>query len=243
MIVNSKLEIVLCNKCLCQLFDYEIKDELLPQLRDLSPLYQPDGTSSADSFAQHTSDAYSNGKKVFDWTHCDATGNTIPSSITLVKSDNIDEYGGILLIGYLEKKFPGLPYNNAEITRNKKAKAILDVVPLPHTTWTRDFKATACNKQSYLMHGLESEEQYLSDFFGLSPQFQPNGRKSSELAVELQQDAFATGYSKFKWLHTNLTGEEIPTEVTLVKVDEIDGIGGDFLVSFTKDLRDSMAGV
>ncbi len=52
----------------------------------------------------------------------------------------------------------------------------------------------------------------------LSPEFQPDGRPSSEKADELIREAFEKGTVRFEWLHRRLDGEEFPVAVTFTAV-------------------------
>lgn len=56
----------------------------------------------------------------------------------------------------------------------------------------------------------------------LSPEYQPDGRRSLEKSVEMDGRARALGYHRFEWVHRKLDGELFPVEVTLNSV-EIDG--------------------
>jgi PAS domain S-box-containing protein len=56
----------------------------------------------------------------------------------------------------------------------------------------------------------------------LSPEFQPDGRRSMEKSVEMDGLARTRGYHRFEWMHRKLDGEVFPVEVTLNAV-EIDG--------------------
>ncbi|SKB45699.1 PAS domain-containing protein [Dyadobacter psychrophilus] len=48
-----------------------------------------------------------------------------------------------------------------------------------------------------------------------SPEFQPDGRRSDEKSLEMDRNAYETGYNRFEWTHKRLDGEEFPVEVTL----------------------------
>src|SRR6185503_4360006 len=52
----------------------------------------------------------------------------------------------------------------------------------------------------------------------VSPEFQPNGRRSSELARELMDQALAGGTPVFEWIHRQPDGRLIPTEVRLLRL-------------------------
>jgi sigma-B regulation protein RsbU (phosphoserine phosphatase) len=56
----------------------------------------------------------------------------------------------------------------------------------------------------------------------LSPEYQPDGRRSMEKSKEMDGIATARGYHRFEWLHRKLDGEVFPVEVTLNAVQ----IGG-----------------
>ena len=51
----------------------------------LSPLYQPDGSASADAAMAKLNEAVHGGKPVFEWTHCDSEGNLISTEVRLVR--------------------------------------------------------------------------------------------------------------------------------------------------------------
>jgi sigma-B regulation protein RsbU (phosphoserine phosphatase) len=53
----------------------------------------------------------------------------------------------------------------------------------------------------------------------LSPEFQPDGRRSMEKSVEMDGRARAQGYHRFEWMHRKLDGEVFPVEVTLNAVE------------------------
>jgi histidine kinase len=56
----------------------------------------------------------------------------------------------------------------------------------------------------------------------VSPEFQPDGRPSSEKAAEMIQTAMAKGSHLFEWIHRRLGGESFPATVLLTRME----IGG-----------------
>ena len=52
----------------------------------------------------------------------------------------------------------------------------------------------------------------------VSPEFQPNGRRSTELATELMAEALAGGTPVFEWIHKQPSGRMISTEVRLLRL-------------------------
>src|SRR5262249_50857144 len=51
-----------------------------------------------------------------------------------------------------------------------------------------------------------------------SPEFQPDGRRSSESAVEKMAEALAGGTPVFEWMHSRPDGTLVPTEVRLLRL-------------------------
>jgi PAS domain S-box-containing protein len=58
----------------------------------------------------------------------------------------------------------------------------------------------------------------------LGPEVQPDGRTSSELALEKLTEAAKGGTPVFEWMHVNAAGEEIPCEIRLVRVPAADRV-------------------
>ena len=59
---------------------------------------------------------------------------------------------------------------------------------------------------------------YLTDPSDLSPEFQPGGRKSVEMAAEMIALAYEKGVHRFEWVHRRKSGECFPVEVTLSRL-------------------------
>jgi signal transduction histidine kinase/DNA-binding response OmpR family regulator len=126
------------------------------------------------------------------------------------------------------------------IDRNRAKEQIqimLDTTPLAMNFWSRDFKNINTNEEAVKLFGLANKQEYLDKFFELSPEYQPDGKKSETKAIELVQKAFDEGYCKFDWMHRKLTGELIPAEVTLVRVKYRKNY---IVVGYTRDMREMM---
>ncbi|MCE6989387.1 PAS domain-containing protein [Dyadobacter sp. CY323] len=76
-----------------------------------------------------------------------------------------------------------------------------------------------CNEAAVKMIRCRSKSELLSIHPAhFSPEYQPDGRKSSEKSLEMDRLAFQTGYNRFEWIHKKRDGEEFPVEVTLNSV-------------------------
>jgi PAS domain S-box-containing protein len=73
-----------------------------------------------------------------------------------------------------------------------------------------------CNEAAVKMLRCKNKSELLSIHPArFSPEFQPDGRRSSEKSVEMDRLAYENGYNRFEWIHKRMDGEEFPVEVTL----------------------------
>jgi PAS domain S-box-containing protein len=117
----------------------------------------------------------------------------------------------------------------------ERTQLMLDAMPLCANFWNKKFHLIDCNQEAVELFGLTDKKEYLDRFPDLSPEYQPDGRVSSEKALEMVQKAFEEGFCSFEWLHRKLSGEIIPCEITLVRVKH----RKKFIVcGYTRDLRE-----
>ena len=74
------------------------------------------------------------------------------------------------------------------------------------------------NELACTLYGVPMEKLTELTPADVSPEFQPNGRSSSELARELMDQALAGGTPVFEWTHRQPDGRLIPTEVRLLRL-------------------------
>jgi diguanylate cyclase (GGDEF)-like protein/PAS domain S-box-containing protein len=77
-----------------------------------------------------------------------------------------------------------------------------------------------CNEAAVRMLGCSSKTDILhSPPWSLSPEFQPDGRLSTEKAREVIEQAYQKHFHRFEWVHRRANGEDFPVEVTLTLVE------------------------
>ena len=117
----------------------------------------------------------------------------------------------------------------------ERTQLMFDATPLCVILWDKNFIPIDCNEESLKMFELSGKKEYCQRFFELSPEYQPDGKLSYETSIEHLKQAFVEGYCHFEWLHRKLNGEQIPCEVTLVRVK----FRKDYIVAaYARDLRD-----
>ncbi len=120
-------------------------------------------------------------------------------------------------------------------------KAVLDAAPFCAFVFDENLNCLNCNQYAVELFGADCRAKIVESFQLLSPKHQPNGELSDSLMKICLEKALSTGYVKFNWLHCDLNGDEIPSEVKIYKL-YIDGVDEVILAGFVRDLRSELAG-
>jgi signal transduction histidine kinase/CheY-like chemotaxis protein len=108
---------------------------------------------------------------------------------------------------------------SARAKSEERVRIMFDSMPLGANIHYRDSRFIDCNEYAVKLFGLSSKQEYFDKFVQLSPEYQQDGRLSSEKMDEYVDKAFSGGYCRFEWMHQNLNGDPIPCEITLVRVN------------------------
>ena len=82
-----------------------------------------------------------------------------------------------------------------------------------------DYKFVDCNKAALkMLHYGKKEEMINTHPAELSPEYQPDGKKSIEKAKEMMDIAYQKGAILFEWIHKRKNGELFPVEVSLTAI-------------------------
>ena len=122
----------------------------------------------------------------------------------------------------------------AEREADEVTQLMLDAMPLSCMLWDENCNLISCNKESIRLFQLSSKQEFIDRFYELSPEYQPNGRLTRELAAEYIKKAFEIGHLRFEWAHQSLTCEPIPMDMTLVRIKHREKY---IVAGYAKDLR------
>jgi signal transduction histidine kinase/CheY-like chemotaxis protein len=148
--------------------------------------------------------------------------------------ENLLLMSGFLLANSIQKRMDQAEMKEAE----ERMQIVLNATPLCCNFFDKNFRLLLCNDECVRLFGLGTQKEYMKRYLDLSPQYQPNGRLSRELLLENIAKAFSEDMFKFEWLHQNLKGDPIPTEITLVRVRYKNGY---MVACYTRDLREVKA--
>jgi PAS domain S-box-containing protein len=232
---NNKFQNIDCNNEAFKLFGLSSKKEYIDNFYNLSPEYQPDGKLSKDKAIEYVKKAFNDGYARFEWIHRTLKGELIPAEITLIRVQYKKE---TIVCGYTRD----LREIKAMISKMREADEcmhiLFDATPLSSFMVDKQLKIIECNQEIVRMFGLKFKKEFINKTYDLFPEYQPSGELSEEKFAVYFDEAFEEGHCRFEWVHQKPDGEQIPTEVTFVRVK----FRGEYAVAgFIRDLTELKA--
>jgi signal transduction histidine kinase/CheY-like chemotaxis protein/PAS domain-containing protein/HPt (histidine-containing phosphotransfer) domain-containing protein len=118
---------------------------------------------------------------------------------------------------------------------HERIKLMLDATPLASRLWDRDYNLIECNAAAVKLFNLKNKQEYLDQYFKLSPEYQNDGQTTHDKVRALVSEAFEKGTCTYDWTYRMLDGTLIPAEVTMVRVP----YGDNYVVAaYSRDLRE-----
>jgi len=116
---------------------------------------------------------------------------------------------------------------------NEFNQAVVRAMPAGLCIFDEELNVQDCNDEMTRILGT-TKQKLIDNFFGFSPEYQPNGQKSVDVAFALLNRARSGEAVNTEWLHQTSEGEQIPCELTLTGVENENGYT---LMGFSYDLR------
>ena len=224
-----------CNEAAVRLLGAQNRRQLLGRgPEDLSPPMQPDGSRSADKSAEIVAVVEREKTHRFEWMMRRLDGRDFPVEVfsTAVLMNGRSIHVAVSRDISERKK---AERDLLELTRGLEGRVTERTVAL--TASEARFRAMVehapeaivvfngetgrflfGNEHACTLYGVPMERLAELTPADVSPEFQPNGRRSSELARELMDEALAGGTPVFEWMHQQPGGLLIPTEVRLLRL-------------------------
>ena len=121
---------------------------------------------------------------------------------------------------------------------DERTQLILEAMPFCCTLFNRDFQVISCNQAVIDLFHLTDRQVYIDKFYEFSPEYQPDGHLSRDMALLYIQKAFLEGRQRFEWVHRTADGEPLPTEITLVRIRHKEEL---IVAGYTIDMRERNA--
>jgi len=117
---------------------------------------------------------------------------------------------------------------------------IIEAMPICCLLLDRNLNIVDCNKAGIDLYGFKYKQDYIDKFMkDCSPEYQSDGQRSYLKAKMFVDKAFEDGYCKFEWMHCQLNGDPMPSEVTLIRIKHHKM--GFLVAGYTRDLREHKA--
>jgi len=232
-VMNRKLDVVDCNLSGEEFFGVGSYAELDAMFSQLHPEQQPDGSASYEKIMGLFERAFSTESETFEWVHRSMRGEELPVEVH-VRKVLVDDKGYCIV--YLRDLRESIKFNEERRVARERIVAMLDASPLACSILDDDFNILICNESVVELFGLKDKDEYISNFLQLHPQSQPDGRDSKEKLKENIERAFVGGSSEmtFEWMFQTLTGDLVPSEMTLKPVTLDDK---NLMIAYIQDLR------
>ncbi|MDR1659024.1 MAG: PAS domain-containing protein [Desulfovibrio sp.] len=121
---------------------------------------------------------------------------------------------------------------------DERTHLMLDATPLACFFQNREGNMLDCNKETLRLFGFSHKREFLDNYHGLNPEYQPDGMPTADKLAKMTAAAFETGYQRYEWLYLTRTGEPLPVEATLVRIPWKDD---HCLAVYSRDLREIKA--
>ena len=227
--------IVDCNAATLKMVGGGDKNWFLSQpLESLQPERQPDGRSFQRSRQAWAERALLQGPQRFEWMGKRCTGEEFPVEVLLTPV----QLGGRRMMVAVSRDISERKKTERELlelnqslerrvaertaaltTSEARFRALVEHAPEAIVVFDGETgRFLFGNEHACALYGVPMEKLAELTPADVSPEFQPDGRRSSELAREIMDEALAGGTPVFEWIHRQPDGRLIPTEVRLLRL-------------------------
>ena len=220
-----------CNQETLSIFGVSDKKECLARYYDFIPEYQPGGERSRDTIQLYNEEVSKTGYKRFQWMYRTGTGEPLPVEITLVR---VPWKKGCRIAWYSRDLREDRAREKALWESEKRLRLMLDTMAIPCFFYDTKGKILDCNQQTVNLFGLKDRQEFLDQFYNLSPKYQSDGQLSNKKIEGIVRHTFGTGEKDiFRWDHIKSDGTALPVEVHAMRVEWEDDYRG---IAFLRDL-------
>jgi PAS domain S-box-containing protein len=227
--------IVDCNAATLKMVGGMDKKWFLSQpLESLEPERQPDGRPSREAARAWAERALLYGPQRFEWTGKRRTGEEFPVEVLLTPV----LLGGRRMMVAVSREISERKKNERELvelnqslerrvaertaaltTSEARFRALVEHAPEAIVVFDgKTERILFGNKHACALYGVPMEKLAELRPADVSPELQADGRRSSERAREIMDEALAGGNPVFEWIHRQPSGRLIPTEVRLLRL-------------------------
>ena len=101
---------------------------------------------------------------------------------------------------------------------NAMVQAVYNTTSDGYVTLSENFEVLDCNPAILTIFGVETKEEFISDFYRFSPEYQPDGVLSREKVRKINEQARIQSPCQYEWLHLDSKGNLIPCRISAVEI-------------------------
>ena len=208
------------------------KADYIGRFFDLNPVSQPNGESTRAALSRIARETLETGYRRLEWMTRTAAGEDFPVEVTVVRVPWKENYR---LAVYARDLREEKAREEALRESEERHRIMLDTMSVPCFFFDTEANLVECNQRAVELFGCQTKEELLKTFFDFSPEFQSDGKRSTEKAKEIIMYLFETGKNVFLWEHVKKDGTPMLVEVTQIRVAWKDGYRA---VSYVRDLSE-----
>ena len=229
---DENFKLIDCDGETLKVYGLSDKAEYIGHFYDLTPEYQPTGLKTRDVFSWISNKVSENGYVRKEWMSRTAQGEDLPLETTVVRVPWKNSYHFAVYSRDLrEDKAREAALQESE----NRLRVMVDTMAFACLFFDQDRIPIDCNQLAIDLFKSKSKKEFLENFIGYSPHFQPDGRLSSEMIEDYTRRAAKSGRVVFSWRHLRADGTPLPVEVTLVRVQWKDGYR---IIAYLRDLSE-----
>ena len=222
--------IIDCNNEIMRVIGVSDKSEFLSDLYSITPETQPDGENSRTAIIRHINETLDSGFSRFEWTLRTTSGEIVPLETSMVRVPWQDSFR---IAVYSSDQREARAKDAALLESEDRLRVMFDAMSFACFYLDSGANIIDCNKKAIELFGCRSREEFISKYDDLSPEYQPDGRRSREKKKEIIQNVFNIGRNIFTWEHLKLDGTPLPVEVTVMPVPWKNGFR---VIAYIRDL-------
>ncbi|MCL2874138.1 MAG: ATP-binding protein [Defluviitaleaceae bacterium] len=206
---------------------------------DFMPDYQPCGTPSHKILCDHVKEALNGNDCRLDMLCLTVAGDSIFFEIILQRETDELVTAYALETNRYKKIF--FDKSDDAVQRGIDDAWLIQQVhnanPIPACFWDASFNVTDCNDALVKLLEISSKEEFIANPLRFSPEKLPDGSVAVEQFSAVAALVIEKGYARFPWSHQTVSGELIPGDATVIRIDIKDTY---IFATYFQDLRPLM---
>ncbi|MDL2271845.1 PAS domain-containing protein [Desulfovibrio sp. OttesenSCG-928-I05] len=223
--------ILACNETAVRMAQFGSKQEMIDNYFDIIPEYQPDGRVSREVVADARRRAFEEGHVNYEFRYVLRNGEEVLVDTTI---NRVPWNDGYRLVTYSRDLKPLKEQEERLRAAEEHTRVMLDATPFGCILMNKNLESIDCNTTALKIWEMDSKEDLLNNYHEVFPEKQPDGYDSAKRVYEMRKKALDTGVAVYPFTFQLRSGEIMPVEVRVQRVEWKDE---PMLVGYVRDMR------